>query len=768
MIAARARTLFVSTSVVGLAAIAAPAMAQQAGGAASNNTATVQEIVVTAQRQAQSLLSVPMAISAQTGQQLAKAGISQVADLQFTTPGLVPSYSSGYTQIYIRGVGNSIFVGADPSVATFIDDVPHIWGSMVQNFVNVERVEVLKGAQGGLYGRNATGGVINIITRQPSTDGYHGEGKVSYGDRGTFSAAAFANMPINDKVAVAISAERDTHDPYVKNIAPPNAYTAANFPNGSFLGSPAATAATLNSASQPQRGYNDQDFWAVDGKVLIKPVDNFKVTLAADWARKWDSGGNQIFNSTPAAGNTFLPALFQGFGIAPFVANNLIKGSDGVFTMEKAIPAFTHLQDYGGSATMVYSLPNVDLTSITAYRLQQTNFFEELYPAPVPVEDVLVRNRKNMVYQEFRAVSTGEGPWHFLAGATYLATGFKGSTDLAILPPLVPDLIVGRVKTNVTNWSIYGQAGYDFLEHFNLTVSGRYVHEKNDTVFQLPTASATSEESKFLPAATLSYKLDGGGNVYARYARGFKAGGVNPVANPTEFEGSTTGSIFGPEVVDTYEIGYRAPLFNRSVQVTTAIFYNDYTGLQTPAHANPQHTDIILAIVNAGSARTYGAEGSVTWRVNRPLTLSANVAYLDAKYKTFVLNSDVLEPFDLSGKTMLNSPLWQMSFTGDVDQPITDQLRFVANAVVSHISSVVYQPSAVPALFPDATGSGYWLMNLRMGVRTTDDKYGFAVFAHNLFNRGYVTYGSSSAATGGNVLTWGDPRVVGAEVTAKF
>jgi iron complex outermembrane receptor protein len=764
------RSLFFASSMAALSAMAGPALAQQARPAApAAGPATVQEIVVTAQRQAQSLLSVPMAISAATGQQLDKAGAKEVADLQFITPGFVPSYSSGYTQIYIRGIGNSIFVGADPSVATFIDDVPRIWGSMVQNFVNVDRVEVLKGAQGGLYGRNATGGVVNIITKQPSTDSFHGDGKISYGTKGTFEAAAFANMPVNDKVAVALSAERDTHDPYADNIAQPNHYTAANFPTGSFLGSPAATAATLNSFSHPQAGYNDQDFWAVDAKVLIKPVDNFKVTLAGDWSRKNDSGGTQIYNTTPGfATNAFLPGFFQEFGINFAPTPNFFQGSNGNFTMEKAVAAFANLQDYGGSATMVYSLPNVDLTSITAYRAQQTNFFEELAPAPVPVQDVLVRNRKNMVYQEFRAVSTGAGPWHFLAGATYLSTGFKGSTDIAILPPLLPDEIVGRVKTNVTNWTIYGQAGYDFLDNFNLTVSGRYVHETNNTVFQLPTATASNEESKFLPSATLSYKLDGGGNVYARYARGFKAGGVNPVANPTEFEGSTVGSVFGPEVVDTYEVGWRQPLFEHTVQVTTAIFYNDYTGLQASAHANPQHTNIILAIVNAGSARTYGAEGSVTWRVNQPLTVGANVAYLDAKYKTFAFTSPVLEPFDLSGQTMLNAPTWQMSFTGNYDQPIGNGLRVVANGVVSHLSKVLYQPSAIPGVFPDAIGPGYWLMNMRVGLRSEDDKYGFAVFANNIFNRGYVTYGSSSAATGGSLLTWGNPRIVGGEFTAKF
>jgi iron complex outermembrane receptor protein len=680
----------------------------------------------------------------------------------------VPSASSGYTELYIRGVGNSIFVGADPSVATFIDGVPRIYGAMVQNLVDVDRIEVLKGAQGGLYGRNATGGVLNILTRQPSTDGFHGDAGVSYGEKATLQAGAFANFPINDKWALAVAVERDSAKPYADNLAQPNHYTAANFPAGSFLGSPAQTAAFFNSGSHPQSGYNDQDFWAFSAKVLYKPIDNLKITIAGDYSHKNDSGGTQIYDTTPGfTNNVVLPGVFQGFGINFAPTPGFVQGSDGNFTLEKAVPAFVDLQDYGGSVTMVYSLPNVDLTSITAYRAQQTNFFDELAPAPVPLQDVLVRTRKGYVYQEFQAVSTDTGPWHFLAGATYLSTYFKALADLQILPPFpaTTDLVLDRSKGHVKNWSFYGQVGYDFTDYLNLTVSGRFVQETNTADFRLPTSSTSSTESKFLPSATLSYRFDSGGNVYARYARGFKAGGVNPLANPAFFEGDTTGSIFGPEVVDTYEIGYRAPLFDHKAQITTAVFYNDYSGLQTAAQATAEHPEITLAIVNAGGARTYGADGSVTWRVNHAITLAANAAYLNARYKTFSVNSPVLVPFDLSGDTMLNSPKWQLAFTGDLDQPINGQFRLVADTVISHLSSVIYQPSAAPGLFPDAASEGYWLMNLRVGVRTIDDKYGFSVFANNLFNRGYVTYGSSS---NGNLLTWGNPRIVGAEATTKF
>jgi iron complex outermembrane receptor protein len=767
----RAHSLFVTTSVLGLAVLASPAFAQQAAESPTAG-ATVQEIVVTAQRQSQNLLSVPLSISAATGEQLQRAGIQDLTALQFTTPGFVPQTSSGYTQLYIRGIGNSIFVGADPSVATFIDDVPRIYGSMVQNFINVDRVEVLKGAQGGLYGRNATGGVVNIITKQPTTDGFHADARVSYGEKNTIKAAADANLPINDKMALTFAFDREVHDPYVKNLTSANPYTAAMFPNGSFLGTPAQTAAVLNSGTKPPHGIANGDFWAYDTKLLVKPTDNFKITFAADYSRKHDSDGNQIFAGDSQYLAGFASGVFGAFGIDTAFPANFFQGSDGKYTAQRGIPVYTWLTDYGTSATAVWSLPKVDLTSITAYRAQQTDFLEDLAASPVPLVDVLVQNRKWFFYQEVRAVGHDTGRFHWLGGATYLRNDFHGWNHTDTLPPLVTSEATHVVDT-VKNWSVYGQVGYDITDALNLTVSGRYVHETNTADFTDPVPQASSAsltEHKFLPSATLSYKLDGGGNVYARFAEGFKAGGVNPVAPPIVFPDPSLGSQFKPENVKTYEVGYRAPLFDHRVQVTAAAFYNDYKNLQVSAHSTAAHPEVFLAIVNAGSARTYGAEGSVTWRVNHAITLGANAGYLNARYKTFSVQDNSPDPilanFNQDGQVMPNSPKWQLSFSGDLDQPINDQFRVVGNVLVSHLSSMVFLQSNLPGVLPEPGQPGYWLTNARLGLRTTDDRYGVALFANNLFNKGYLTYGSSNAL--GNQLTWGTPRIAGVEVTAKF
>jgi iron complex outermembrane receptor protein len=753
----------VLTLLVSVAALR-PALGQQ------SDSGGLAEIVVTAQRQEQSVLSVSESVQAVSEEQLRNIGIRDLTNLQFVVPGYLPSMGSGYTQIFIRGIGNSVFVGADPSVATYIDDVPRIYGSMVNQLIDVDRVEVLKGAQGGLYGRNATGGVVNVVTRQPQTNSLTASGLIDYGELNTLRAAGYANIPLTDKMAMSFSVERDSHDPYVRNISQDRTpYTAAMFPGGSLLGTAQQTADYFNTGLQPSNGYDDQSFWAVDGKLLIRPADDFKITVSADYAMKTDSEGGQLYQTIPENNQATLTGLLDLFtGANAQLPPGFLKSNDGNFTTSMGLPTPVNLIDYGTSATLVWNLPDVDLTSISAYRHQSTFYFTDLGADTVPLESVSVRNFKHFFYQELRALSTSEGPFHFLGGATYLKNDFTGNTQAYVLNPLFAAPLT-HVNTIVDDVSVYAQVGYDFTRLLNLTVSGRYIHEKNDTNFTAPVSSAAdSTESKFLPAATLSYKLDHG-NVYARWARGFKAGGVNPVASPSVFPQSDEGSIFGPEQVDTYEIGYRESLFNGNVQFTTAAFYNDYTGLQVSAHAKPQfESEIVLAIVNAGSARTWGIEETLQARVAPTLTLGVNAGYLNAEYKQFsIANNPVLADFNLDHTTMTNSPKIQLGLTAALDQPLNDRLRLVGNVLESYISKVVFGPSGNPGVLPVPEGPAYWMTNVRLGVRTTDDKYGVAIFANNLFDRAYITQGTSVAATG-NQLVWGTRRIVGAEVTVRY
>ncbi|MCB2076416.1 MAG: TonB-dependent receptor [Novosphingobium sp.] len=776
--------LYLATALTAVSLAATPAFAQDEAEGSSGGG--LDEIVVTAQRQSESLMEVPLSIQALSGDQLSEQGIRQMSDLQLTTPGFVPSNSSGYNQMFIRGVGNAIFVGADPSVATFIDDVPRVFGTLVNNFVDVERVEVIKGAPGALYGRNATGGAVNIITRQPDPEAVHAKFRLSYGEKATLQLGGYINLPLGEKAAMSVAVQRSKHDPYIKNITrDANPYTASNFPvnnvagpgTASFLGTPQQTADFFNSYLISRKGYNREDFWAVSGKVLFKPSDTFKITIAGDWSEKDDDNGNGAYNTIPGYPVAVLSGFMNSFAGASTsvesLANFIVPVTEDFATAQRA-DGFVKLEDYGASATAVLSLDAVDITSITSYRENKSRFLTELGFTPFSMIQAYVPLNKSTFYQELRAVSANDGPLQYIVGASYMRSKLSGGLFSNLIPPLVLNAPAGSGGYVTKNWSAYAQLSYDLTEQLNLMVSGRYIHETNDAHSINPLTGTddpfTLKEKKFLPSATLKYNLAGGGNVYARWARGFKAGGIVPVTPVTIFpDPFTQGGIFKGETIDTFEVGFRAPLMDNRVNVTAAIFYNDYKDVQVGAHARIEYQALAsISVVNAGSARTYGAEASITAKVADPLTIGVNAGYLNAKYKTFqVLNNPVLEDFDLSGTRMINSPEWQLSANANLDAPVSDDWRIVGNAVVSYTDDVLWQQSGLPGFLPDAVGPSYVLVNARLGVKSADDKIELAVYAKNLFNEGYTTFGGSTA-TYGNILIWGDPRIVGAEAIFNF
>jgi len=754
-----------------MAAAFAPANAQNGPAATTpsgqNSDTELESIIVTAERRSQDILSVGNSVSAFTGDQLADQGIYSIADLAQTTPGVMPAEGFGYTQVYVRGVGNNIYVGADPSVATYIDGVPRIYGTMENNFVNVDRIEILKGAQGGLYGRNATGGVLNIITRQPG-DTFEGTADVSYGSLSTFHAAAYLNVPISDDIAWNVSLDRDSHGYYVKNLATPNPYSAANFPTGSAIGTPQETANYFNSAVSIPRGVQNEDFWAADSKLAVKIGSRFKLTIDGDFNQKQDSSGAGAIETMPGLQQSTATGLFGLFGINAQLPPGFFQTSYEKFATFYGLgnPQID-LQDYGASATAVYGLDGLDLTSISAFRRNDSLYYLDgaVNSPPIIPEDINLQ--KHYFYQELRATSTGDGPLQYLAGATWLTTNFDGQTIISYLPPL-PAGPATVVNDQVRDWSFYGQVGYDITSAVNLTASGRYITETNDARFSSPVVSGDAfKQDKFLPAATLKYTLPNSNVLYARFAEGFKAGGVNPVAPPSAFPaGDDYGKVFTPETVDTYEIGYRAALFEHSVEVTSAIFYNDYKNLQTITTGNAANAGIVEAIVNAQKAKTYGAEFNLDWRALSWLTLSTDVGYLEAEYTNFAnTNGSVLNTFNYSGETMLYAPKWQASFSANFDEPISQDFKFVANWLTSYTGGETMYLSAIAAV-PNAAQGGYSLTNFKVGVRTTDNKYEVSLFATNIFDRPYYTVGSTSSL--GTSYVWGNPRIVGGEITAKF
>ena len=689
----------------------------------------------------------PLSIAAATSETLQSKGIESITDLRFQTPGFISLSGTGYTQIYVRGIGNNIFVGADPSVATFIDDVPRVYGSLTDNFINVERVEVLKGAQGGLYGRNATGGVVNIITRQPD-DKLAMRARVSVGEYSSVDAAAFVNVPLGDKVAVAFSGNRRTRDGYLKNIAVSNPYPAGTT---SFFGNPNSTVAV--------KPLNNADFWAGDAKLRLKPSDNLTITIAGDYAYKHDADGNGWVQKDP----TFNYLVYRGY-----VAASGISQALPAWPVPKkgeaygAIDSFSYTEDYGVSAKIELALPTIDVTSISAVRWNSSNFRGDIGAAPVPMAGFFTDFDRKNFYQELRFISNGSGPLEYLGGATY----YRDKINALIRGLFVGFPLSDTISTSRTeNFSVYGQLSYALTENLKLTGSLRYVSETKKVDFPAVGAflatSARTKQSKLLPSVTLSYDI-GDGVVYARYARGFKTGGINPIVHPAAFKGQP-GSEFRPEVVESFEAGFRATLFDRRVQFTSAIFYNAYDGVHIARNGNAANPTVSLAIFAAGTARTYGAEASVSWQATPELNLSANVGYLNARYKTAgYAGSPVVDPFTANGNRMSLSPEWQGGFSAAYNQPIGTAWRIKASANFAFISHYNYQYEQRPLLEQPA----YQVVNLRLGAADFDENFGLYLYINNAFDTDYTIFGTNNSL--GALLTPAPPRVIGGTLELKF
>ncbi len=802
----------------------APAAAAAPAPEASNGLGG-GDIVVTAQRRAENVLSVPLSITATKGETLKATGITDITSLRFNTPGFTSVSGTGYTQLYIRGIGNRISVGADPSVALFIDDVPRTYASLVDDFTNVERVEVLKGAQGGLYGRNSTGGVINIITRQPNPDKFAAEVRVGYGSKKTFDASVYLNVPLNQNVAFNFNANRKSHADYTPNKAFPNPYAtyqalspsaaAAYGDTGqrAFLIANPGLAGKLDSGGHVGH-MNNQDFWAFNGKLLFRG-DGFKVTLAGDFQDSPDSNGSgwqaqyingQISPNAPQYGvYQFLMGAFgpcTGCLIFGQPTQGAILPKSYVFPTRRnkydtlgSIETHAFTKDYGASVRGDIDMPGFVLSSITAVRWNHSRFRGDIGVGNVPIAGFVTNFVRRSFYQEIRMVSNASGPFKWLAGATYYHDKIDNLLSSIVLGVTFAPT-VGQTQTN--SFSGYVQGEYNITDHLKVTASVRYITEKkvgiypaqNASVFNyapgtpvpvcngvpggtglcnnvaLPASSGFTAAHKFLPAITLSYSLPEGGVIYARYAQGLKTGGVNPIVAP----GQTGGVInaFKPESVTTYEAGLRASLFNHKVQFTSAVFYNDYKNLAITVTG---YSGLPFVLFNAPKARTYGAEAAVTVQPTKFLVFGANIGYLHAKYINFscgpvggfCIQQLQVRSFNDNGNTIIEAPKWQGGLTAQLDMPVTDGWN-VAGTVLYSFSSKFFNDDKNN---PNGTvQKAYSVMNVRAGVHTHDNRLGVYVSVKNLFDKRYQVFGTSSGTA--NYDTPGAPRIIMGQVELKF
>lgn len=714
---------------------------QQTQNAAA--TASDQQIVVTARRRNEVLLNVPIAVTAYSGEQLDREGALNITDIAQTTPNVTLEVSRGTNSTltpFIRGIGQQDPVaGFEQGVGLYLDDVyfnrPQ---AAVLDIYDVERIEVLRGPQGTLYGRNTVGGAIKYVTRSIPTDGPHLSARTNVGTHGQFDAIVSASAPLASVLRVGAAVARLSNTGFGKNL------------------------------TTGQSNYN-KDIWAARGTVELQPTGDIFFRLSGDYT--WD-------NSHARGGHRLIPNLCtatQCNGAYP-VLGNVFDTQGGLNDPKQRITA-------GGIALHGEIGLNdwLKFRTITAYRKDHGTTPIDFDALPYADLDVPAIYKNHQFSQEFQLVAD-KGPLQGVAGLYYLDASAYDAFDVRLyttLPTVLPGLTaatVGDVKTKT--WAAFADFTYDFSPKWALSLGGRFTNDKrhakvlrqtyvfggqpqiggsNGFGVGVPIATTSNftgsrKDTAFTPRVSLSFKPNPNNNLYISYAKGFKGGGFDPRGQSSQAPSQNYQDIynfmtFKPEKVDSFEAGWKASLFDRRLQFATAIFDAEYKDVQVPGSAGCTVNGIQTfcgITTNAGKARFRGAEWEGNWRmaqdiaaVGDRLNLATSLGYLDAKYLEFITNIAGVGPVDVAKyRKIQNTPKWTMSGSLDYDTPMYGG-RLDLNTTVSYRSSSQQFEIRSPGL--DQKGYALWDANIVW--RSSGARYEIGLHAKNLANKKYIVSG---------------------------
>lgn len=597
---------------------AAPANAQQdtsatAPSAAPDQSGPAGDIVVTAQRRSEKVTDVPASITVLSTATLKAAGVTNSLDLEKVTPGLtMPSYGA-FVQPALRGVtSGGANVGESSNVATYIDGVyqPQQISNLLE-LPDIERIEVLKGPQGALYGQNATGGAILVNTLSPSFT-TSGDLSASYGNYNDVNLRGYVTRPLSDTLAVSLAANYHNHDGYRRNVA----------------------------TDKRDFGLNSK---SVRGKILFEPTPAVRLTLTGYYTDRKDSSA---YAGQPYDNNSIGYSLIPG---APRATSPKQFAADP--------DVFTRISSKGLNLRGEFDVGLGTITNITSYSHNKASYISDADYSPVQYAEAYTPSLAGHYFiTDTNFASRKMGPVTFLAGVFYL----KGSETFDVngfrlfnpsLPPdpkvVIYDLpTIQRVRKEIL--AGYGQVTLEPVDRVFITAGGRYTSEKQrgysdfggPEMLAFPGNPVSFKE--FTPRVTARYQITPDANVYASWAKGFKSGGINL----SDF----TLAPFKPEKITSYEIGFKGKITD-GLRLNVSAFLYDYKDIQIVQYNPPIYIE-----ENAASAKIKGVDFDLTWRVAPGLTLSGGGTYLDAHYGGSSV-ATVFEPNGAGNTPVADTPI---------------------------------------------------------------------------------------------------------------
>lgn len=676
------------------------------------------DIVVTATKTGETKLqNTPIAISAYSGDLLGRQGVRDIRDLAQMTPNLTISENTSFSQTFIRGVGsNNVFAGSDPSSTVHLDGVYIARPvSYFNSFFDVERVEVLRGPQGTLYGRNSVGGTINVISRKPN-DKISAKFEAGYGNYDSVQLAAYANLPLAEDLYASVSGLYTAHDAYVKNVNP----------SGNNI--------------------DDDDTRGVRGQLRWTPGP-FDIVLRADYSKS-DGAIMGYSKLLEPRGSAITDALLGNYRR---IANN--------------IPHEFFRKNYGFAADIDIELSDrITLKSLTAYRNSR---FHASFDTDASDEDrqrSILDESQDQISQEFN-LSGEYGAFTFVLGAFYFTETMDYPISIENRINLTDVHTAPHVETD--SYAFFQQTDWHITDTLNATFGLRYSKEKKQfsqyatrrsLVTYLPVApvveyDTTGHYDAWTPKFGLDWRPTEDIMTYASVSRGFKSGGfVNGSTNPSQG--------FGPETLWAYEAGIKTSWLDRRLILNLSAFYYDYKNLQVNFFLAPGVVDIR----NAADATIKGLELEFNLRPFRTTRIQGGVSLLDAKYDSFPSaprrgNQSV---FDASGADLNGAPDHMVTLSVEQDLPAIAGFEPTLRGDASWNGRRYFTPenNALESQAP------YFLLNASLHLRS-ENGITMTLWGRNLTNREYVT-GTASFASGLVAGRPGYPRTYGLKLGYSF
>lgn len=730
--------------------IAMPSAAQS-----GDSQLALEEIQVTARRRSESLQDVPIAVTAFTAEDLAMRGAPDITDIAQVAPSvtLEPSRATNTTlTAFIRGVGQQDpLAGFEQGVALYLDDIyiARPQGALLDIY-DVERVEVLRGPQGTLYGRNAVGGAIKYVTKRLADEPEFNV-RASYGTYNQIDVVAKASAPVSDKFRVGATVASLNRDGFGENL------------------------------TTGEEHYNKKIF-AARASMEFLPRENLFIRISADYTDD-DSNAVSGHRENPAAvsGNPVLDDVYDTEAGASINAST--AGIDGNNEVEaKGIQGTI---EWEASDSFTFK-------SITAYREDYTESVIDFDSLPVDDFDAPVIYDNDQFSQEFQLLYSSD-KLSGVFGFYYLDA--SAANDFDVVLGQLGRVAFGSVLTAYTGgtvdtkaWSLFADLTYDATEDLSLSLGGRYTNDKreadifraqylggnspffgNADAIQIAVNSDFEAErtfKDFSPRIALDYKLNEDSLVYASYSRGFKAGSFDPrganLASPEVENG------FDAETLDSFEVGLKSTWWDGRARTNIAVFYSNYKDMQIPGSL-PVDTDgdgtndsFVGTVTNAGKAEIKGIEFEGNFLLSESLTLQTALNFLDAEIKEWLLNGENVA----DQREVQNTPEF-MAYAGLTYMVPLSSGSLALNGNWSHKSSIVQFETPVPEIDQDA----YSIVNASVVWTSEDGKYRFGVYGRNLFDKQYKTAGYNFPTLGleNNITTFfGPPRTVTATFELSF